>query len=217
MVGLNGDCTLDAALNSQEQEAALMMTANNALSHNPPTSWLCYTSAGATAAGSSNLAGGFNPTESIWQFIKDEGTGNFPVGHRRYVLHSTKQQFGFGATPNATALYVFHSDANTQIPAFIAFPPKGFIPQQLIPSRWSFAIPGADFTASTVTMTGPGGNGPLTVVSNNITFYGDNSVVFVPTPVDIANTTDVEYTITISGITNAPQTSYTYKTTIFKP
>ncbi|HVJ00555.1 MAG TPA: hypothetical protein VM662_00140, partial [Sphingomonas sp.] len=33
------------------QQAALMMAANAQLSHTPPTSWRCYTAAGAAAAG----------------------------------------------------------------------------------------------------------------------------------------------------------------------
>lgn len=46
----------DTSKNAASQEAALMMSVNNSLSHSPPPSWQCYTSAGDTAAGSSNLA-----------------------------------------------------------------------------------------------------------------------------------------------------------------
>jgi len=34
-----------------------MMKANNTLDYNPPNTWTCYTSAGATGAAKSNLAG----------------------------------------------------------------------------------------------------------------------------------------------------------------
>src|ERR671939_32409 len=45
---------LTATEAAQEQAAALMMSANNALSHTPPGSWVCYSAAGASAAGNSN-------------------------------------------------------------------------------------------------------------------------------------------------------------------
>ena len=40
----------DATLDGYAQECALMMHANGAWSHYPPTSWDCYTVDGATAA-----------------------------------------------------------------------------------------------------------------------------------------------------------------------
>jgi uncharacterized protein YkwD len=47
-----------ATLNQKSQEAALMMAANQSLTHAPPTSWRCYSTAGAEAVGRSNLASG---------------------------------------------------------------------------------------------------------------------------------------------------------------
>lgn len=52
--------TLDPALTSADQSAALMMHANYSLSQFPPSSWTCYTAAGAAAAGRSNLALGIS-------------------------------------------------------------------------------------------------------------------------------------------------------------
>ena len=51
MAGLPGGVTLDATENSEAQQAALMMAANDELDHSPPTSWLDYTAAGADARG----------------------------------------------------------------------------------------------------------------------------------------------------------------------
>lgn len=215
-VGLNDNCTLDPSLYVQEQETALMMTANNTLSHTPPSSWTCYTAAGSTGAGSSNLALGTNTSGAVTAFINDYGTGNTACGHRRWILHSTKQQFSFGSTDNAMALYVFASGTNTTIPAYIAWPPKGYVPQSLIFGRWSFSIPGANFGSATVTMTGPSGNVSLIQdpVANG---YGDNTLVWEPTGVITNSTTDVTYTVTVSGITGATQSSYTYNVVIIKP
>jgi hypothetical protein len=217
LVGLNDNCTLDPSLNSQEQEAALMMSANSSLSHNPPTTWSCYTQAGHDGAASSNLALGNNSSSAIWAFIDDFGSGNSAVGHRRWILHSRKQRFCYGSTSSAMALYVFFTDTNTHVPSFIAYPPDGYIPQQLISSRWSFSIPNADFSASTVTMTGPSGNIPLTVVSSTANGYGDNTIVWEPVGINTTSTADVNYTVTVSNIASDVQTTYTYTTTIFKP
>jgi hypothetical protein len=217
LVGLNDQCILDTTKNSQQQETALMMSANNSLDHMPPMTWLCYTTAGATGAGSSNLALGPNSSSAIWGFIRDDGSGNAPVGHRRWILHSRKQRFCYGSTDDAMALYVFYTDTNTIIPSFIAYPPKGYVPQQLIPTRWSLSIPNADFSAATVSMTGPTGTIPTTIVSSTDNGYGDNTIVWVPVGVDISNASDVPYTVTIDNIVNTTQSSFTYTTTIIKP
>lgn len=216
MVGLNDNCTLDTTLFAQEQETALMMSANNQLSHSPPNTWLCYTSSGASGAASSNIALGYNSSTAIWAFIRDDGSGNQDVGHRRWILHSRKEKFSYGSTSNAMALYVFATGANTQIPSFIAFPPNDYIPQTLVPARWSFGIPLANFSSATVTMTGPSGTVPLNIVSSTAS-YGDKTIVWEPSGIDLTNASDVAYTITVSGISGAAETTYTYTTTIFKP
>ena len=56
MAGLPGTVVLDGALDSASQSAALMMSANDAINHNPPTNWICYTSQGASAAAQSFIA-----------------------------------------------------------------------------------------------------------------------------------------------------------------
>src|SRR2546422_1013014 len=124
MVGLNDNCTLDASKFQQEQETALMMKANFSLSHNPPASWTCYTSEGATGASGSNLALGAHSSSAVTAFMQDDGSGNEPVGHRRWILRSSSTSFSYGTTDISMALYVFGAVGNTKIPAFIAYPPK---------------------------------------------------------------------------------------------
>jgi hypothetical protein len=65
-------------------------------------------------------------------------------------------------------------------------------------------------------MTGPSGNVPLTIVSTAGS-YGDKTIVWEPQGVLTNATDDVSYTVTVSGITGAPQSSYTYSTILFKP
>ena len=215
MVGLNDNCTLDTTKFAMCQETALIMRANNQLSHTPPSSWLCWTSTGYTGAGSSNLSLGNHSVNAVMSQIRDDGANNSSAGHRRWILYSPRTKFSYGTTSNTMALYVFISGSNTQIPEYIAYPPKGYVPQQLVFNRWSFGKPGANFSAATVTMTGPSGNVPLTV-NPVATGYGDPTIVWEPTGIITNSTGDVTYTVTVSGIVGAPQTSYTYNVVIIK-
>ena len=48
LVGVPDNITYDPSRDLETQEASLMMSANNSLSHFPPMSWTCYTTEGAT-------------------------------------------------------------------------------------------------------------------------------------------------------------------------
>lgn len=213
----------------QVQAAALMMSANNNLSHFPPTTWICYSAAGATGAGSANIALGLQGVAAIDLFMDDFGTGNSATGHRRWVIFPPRTAMATGDVPGgnqpprpANALYVFGpSGARPATPNGIAWPPPGFVPYQNLPARsnrWSFSYPGADFTTASVTMTGPGGAIPVTfeMIQNG---FGDNTLVFLPTGVSYDKpAADTTYTITVGGMTgaNVPAT-VTYSVTIIDP
>jgi hypothetical protein len=218
LVGLNS-CTMDTTVYSQEQQVALMQDAHGSLSHVPDVSWACYTAAGASGSMSSNLAAGGIASTAIDLFINDFGTGNQVCGHRRWILHSPRSQFSDGSTNSYYALYVWGAATNTTFPAYIAYPPKGYIARNLVYGRWSFGIPGssANFAAATVTMTGPSGSVPLSIVSSTDNGYGDNTIVWEPTGINTSSSTDVSYTITVSGISGVSPTIYTYTVTLFAP
>jgi hypothetical protein len=217
IVGLNDNTTLDPSKYGMYQDAALMMKANNALNHTPPDTWTCYTQNGYTGASTSNLALGAHASNAVTLFINDPGASNTSVGHRRWILHSAKTQFSYGSTNSSMSLGVIGvAGGNTKIPAFIAYPPNGYIPQTLTFPRWSFGIAGADFSAATVTMTGDSGNIPVTIISAGGS-YGDKTIVWEPQGIVTNSNADVSYTVTVSGITGAAQTSYTYTSIIFKP
>src|SRR5262249_18266693 len=55
MAGVPNGINFQSSWNQQDQQAALMMSANQTLSHTPPTNWACYTAAGAEAASKSNV------------------------------------------------------------------------------------------------------------------------------------------------------------------
>lgn len=217
LVGLNDNTTLDTSKFKMYQEAALMMKANNQLSHTPPNTWTCYTALGYTGANTSNLSLGSHSVNAITSFISDFGTNNKPCGHRRWILHSAKTQFSYGTTDASMSLgTIGMAGGNTIIPEFIAYPPKGYMPQGIVFSRWSFSIPGADFSNATVTMKGPAGDITLTVVSKTDNGYGDNTIVWEPVGIVTNSPADMLYTITISGVAKTPKTTYTYGTTIIK-
>jgi len=56
MCGILSDLTMDTAQSRKCQEAALMSSANGSLSHNPPSTWTCFTVGGAEACARSNLS-----------------------------------------------------------------------------------------------------------------------------------------------------------------
>jgi hypothetical protein len=235
LAGLPGNITAFASPQQpDDQAAALMMVANQTLSHAPPSNWICYTQAGYDGASRSNLTlgGGFNyngPT-AIEGYMDDSGNGNSFVGHRRWILYPAQAHMATGdvdataenAGYSANALWVvgpFGTRAAT--PNGTPWPPNGYVPWQLLPpssNRWSFSFPGATFTTAAVTMTKNGSPLTLTVTENGAhdnLGYADNTLVWEPVGVSYAQPTqDVLYQVTITGITGggAPASvSYTVK------
>ena len=64
--------------NDAAKVAALIMHANDRLSHSPPSSWNCWTAAGDEAAGTSSLALGHYGSAAV--------TGDFPQEPRSNAL-----------------------------------------------------------------------------------------------------------------------------------
>ena len=217
LVGLNDNTTLDASFFDQMQQTVLMMHANGTIDHFPPNTWACWTQSGYDGAGITNLAT-THSTAAVTLFIEDPGSFNHAVGHRRWILHSDKTQFSYGTTSQYMALTITGvAGGNTKIPDFIAYPPGTYVPQQLVFPKWSFSIPSADFTSANVAMTGPDGNVTLTIISRTDNGYGDNTIVWEPQGIVTNSPSDVEYTVTVTGVLNAAQADYTYKTTIVDP
>lgn len=219
LVGLN-TITLDESQFDKYQHTALLMKANNQVSHYPPETWACWTEDSADGASDSNLTSSHS-TDAITSFIEDRGQNNKAVGHRRWILHSSKTKFSYGTTNSTMSLAVKGvANGNTQIPTFIAYPPNGYVPRQLVFSRWSFSIPNANFSAADIKMKGPEGDIDLNIVSNEynqFSFIGDNTIVWEPQGVITNSSTDQSYTIVVSNVENTTQSSYTYEVTIIEP
>jgi hypothetical protein len=229
MAGLPLLVGFDPTYNAKAQSAALMMSVNRSLSHTPTSSWICYTEAGREGAGSSNLYLGPYGPEAISGYIYDPGGGNYFVGHRRWILYPPTQFMGTGdipardGRPASNALWVF-DQANMRGPrpetreTFVAWPPPGYVPYQVVYPRWSFGYPQADFSQATVMMTR---NGQALAVQRNtpVNGYGDNTLVWEPlTSFGSAPGADVRYQVTVSNANIAGQVrSFSYTVTIFNP
>lgn len=226
--GLGGldSITLDPALNVEAQDAALIMEANQYLSHWPPTTDKCYSERGARGAGNSNLHGGTggyvlnNAAQYVKAYMTDAGANNTGAGHRRWIMNPQASTMGVGTTKSFNAIQVFgQSDGASVQPTMVAFPNAGYFPQQLEPNgRWSVSIPNVDFGAATVTVTDPAGT-VLGVKKHAPEMgYGTNSLVFDVTGIKYATgEATSEYTVTVSGLSQTayPGGQVSYKVYLF--
>lgn len=219
---------LNETYNAKAQQAALMMSVNGSLSHSPPSSWTCYTADGKQAAGSSNLYLGRYGPSAISGYIYDPGGGNYFVGHRRWILYPRTRFMGTGDIPSkdgksrSNALWVFDADKHSSRPetreSYVAWPPPGYVPYQVIYPRWSFAYDKANFSGASVTMTRNGAPVSLSVnaLANG---YGENTLVWEPnTTIEKPAAGDVVFKVTINNvvISGSPQ-SFTYDVIMIDP
>jgi len=235
MAGVPATITLNNANNTDNQLAAVMMSANTNLSHTPPNTWYCWSINGSNAASMSNLALGYDGADAITGYMWDFGAGNFEAGHRRWILYPQTQIMGTGDVPPAggyspaNATWVFDANLFGPRPAtrqpYVAWPPAGYVPRQLVYPRWSFALTNADFTNATITMKS---NGVVVATSTQqyVTGYGENTLVWYPSSLDPNNFntvfpfggTDTVYSITVTNIKfGAGMVGYTYNVTVFDP
>jgi VCBS repeat protein len=205
---------------TDNQNAALMMSANNSLSHTPPTNWLCYTASGSNGAGHSNIALGLTGIDAVDAYIDDWGSNNTAAGHRRWILYPPQIGFGTGDLPNSNALWIagnnwsFGTRPNT--PNGVAWPPQGYVPWDLLPAnsnRWSFSYPNANFSASTSAAISRGGVSYAATYEAVANGYGDNTFVFLPQGFPyLRPDSDTSYAVNVSGVSGTgipPAFSYT--------
>ncbi len=232
MAGIPANVTFTDAFNRKAQQAALMMAAEGSLSHSPPETWACYTAEGREAAENSNLhmAIPSSGVRAIDSYIKDSGAGNDAVGHRRWILFPQTLTMGTGDVPStarswgANALWVFGetSRIRTARDEFVAWPPPGFVPYQIVYPRWSFSYPRANFANATVSMQQNGQ--PVELRQERVqNGFGEHTIVWIPLGLsDRASwpkpDADTTYTVTISNVVIGGQArNFTYTVTVFVP
>jgi hypothetical protein len=233
MAGVPATVTLDTAFNTNDQQAAVIMSANANLSHTPPSSWFCWTASGSNAANNSNIAIGNAGADAITAYIWDFGANNNVAGHRRWLLYPQTRVMGTGDVPEqgnfyaANATWVFDGNYGGPRPAtrkpYVAWPPAGYVAYQVVYPQWSFALSNVNLSPATVSMRSNG----VTVgtvkqaYQNNV---GESTLVWVPMGLDYTsgnslfpfNGSDTIYTVAISNIIGSPS-FYIYNVTVFDP
>ncbi len=213
-----GPVTFDPSLSAKAQQAALMMYANDALDHAPPTSWDCYSAEGADAAGSSNLARGYSGADVVQAYMDDPGATNTGAGHRYWLQRPTTQTMGNGMVGDANALWVFGAEAPTTGPTYTTWPSAGFFPAPLEPNgRWSFTPwdPAHDLSLAPVSVTDEtDADVPVTVHPREA--WG--SLVFELGDLPDLTGADDRYTVTINDILHGTEVlQHQYSVTLFDP
>ena len=215
--GLNNTLTENNLKSAKSQDAALMMHANGSLNHFPPNSWKCFTDAGKEAAANSLLTS-ISGAAAIDSYIRDQGAENAPVGHRRWLLWPRLQEMGIGNTNRYNALWVIGNagTAPADAPDFIAWPPEGFVPKQVVYPRWSFSIANADFSTTTVRMKYKNG-GTVSLQTEDLSeAFADNTIVWQPDLNLINIDSDTTFVVTLNSVViNGEETDFEYEVVVF--
>lgn len=219
--------TFDPGYSAAAQQAALMMYANTAVSSRPPSTWRCWTDAGADGAASSNLSGSSSGAAVVRQYMDDAGDGNVGVVRRTRLQRPTVRSMGSGTVGSYNALWVTTTRGVADTPSYTTWPSSGYFPAPLEPAgRWSVAPwdVDVDLRRATVAVTGPDGR-PLAVTTHPVGTAqrgqpGRPLVFEVGTlPVPTGGRADT-YTVTVSGILNAwgdTLDDYQYQVLLFDP
>lgn len=234
LAGVTPRVALDTAWSSAAQQAALMMAANNRLSHTPDPSWRGYTTAGAEAARWSNLALLLHGPQAISGYMSDGLAGNEAVGHRRWMLFPNILRAGVGdipgsaTVPAANVLWLLDPaglvGGGPMRDGFVAWPAPGHVPHDTVPDRWSFTLPGADFSGATLTLRRDGAVVPVRL-EPVVAGFGDATLVWVPEGRDAnaaylpnwpAPAADVAYDVALANVrVRGVARSFAYRVTVF--
>lgn len=232
MAGVPDDITFEPAFNERAQAAALIMSANKAVTHGIDEKWACYSEPGYLGAMNSNLIFGAYGYAAIDYYMMDPGGNNAAAGHRRWILYPQTQNMGSGDIPPqpgshpVNALYVFDGHywdtRPTTRDSFVAWPPRGYVPYKIVYPRWSFSLPDAFFWDTTVTMIRDGQQVPVDIEPVDYR-YGENTLVWIPEGHDSWDlwpkpVSDVRYTIHVDNVWVAGQyRSYIYDVIVIDP
>ena len=132
---------LDAATNEICQKAALMMTSNKSLDHEPPRTWRCWTNDGFYAAKHSLLIQDANTSMAVTYIMDDQ---NPAAGNRRWLLYPNGKVYGHGSTNNVAVIWALDDSGSTDTTQYmdqpVSWPPEGDVPQMMLFKNWTFSI-----------------------------------------------------------------------------
>ncbi len=196
----------DPAKDAQDQACALLMRANNMISHEPPTTWTCYTQDGATAAGSSNVSSG-RAVSSVDAYMIDNGNPT-TIGHRRWILSNSLGPIGIGGTDRASCMWTLNGTGRAG-KTWMAWPAAGIIPLQAVSrsgtttdsTGWTVQSDNINLAGAQVSVTVDGAAQPVTVTELGANYGSRYAIRFNP----IGWTTQAGKTYAVS-VTNIPTT-----------
>lgn len=172
----------DSTRNKRAQECALMMNANRALNHFPPSSWSCYTSAGALSAGKSNLAP-YDSVRSVAIYMMDSGNAT-TLGHRRWILSNWLSTIGIGSTSEFSCLDVSNLVGAGSARAWTAWPPPDVpVPisaMNVDSTGWSLQSDQINLNNANVQITEGGTVLPVSVTALSSNYGSTHAISIIP-------------------------------------
>jgi len=177
----------DPTHDAQDQACALMMRANNMISHMPPTTWTCYTQDGATGASNSNVSSG-PAVSSVDLYMIDPGNAT-TIGHRRWLLSNSLGPIGIGGTDKSSCLWTL-SGTGKAGKQWMAWPAAGVIPLQAVSqgrtntvdsTGWTVMSDSINLAGAQVTVTVDGTAQPVTVTQLDANYGSRYAIRFNPT------------------------------------
>jgi uncharacterized protein YkwD len=193
--------TEDPTFTAKAQQCALMMRANNSLSHMPPSTWMCYTADGSEGASHCNISSG-QLVSSVNGFIVDPGNAT-TIGHRRWILGNMIGPTGLGGTDRSSCVWTFGT-SKLKVP-WLAYP-RGVIPIQAMGGGFSGTVDGTGWSlqsdtinveSAEVTITSDGASMPVTktVLQQNV---GSRYAIRF-NPMGWTSTAGKKYSVTVTG------------------
>jgi len=198
---------LDATRNQKDQECALMMRANNMLSHEPPTTWSCYSDDGADAAGNSNISSG-QAVSSVDLYMIDPGNET-TIGHRRWILSNSLGPIGVGGTDRSSCMWTLGGSGKAG-KSWMAWPAAGTIPLQAITGArnqtvdatgWTVQSDSINLAGAQVTVMVDGAAQPVTVTQLGNNYGAKYAIRF--NPMGWTTAAGKTYQVSVTGIPTA--------------
>jgi hypothetical protein len=199
--------TLDPVRNQKDQACALMMRANNMLSHEPPTTWTCYSPEGAEAAGDSNISSG-QAVSSVDLYMIDPGNDT-TIGHRRWILSNSLGPIGVGGTDRSSCMWTLSGTGKAGKP-WMAWPAAGTIPLQAIAGArgqtvdstgWTIQSDNINLANAQVAVTVDGAAQPVTVTQLGANYGSRYAIRF--NPMGWTTAAGKTYNVSITGVSTA--------------
>jgi hypothetical protein len=197
----------DPTRDRQAQACALMQTANGSLSHDPPTTWKCYTQEGKDGSASSNISSGPG-VSSVDAYMIDNGNAT-TLGHRRWIMSNSLGPIGLGSAGKGGASCMQNLNGTGKAgKAWIAWPPQGIVPIQAFggsggrgsvdTTGWMVQSDSINLAGAEVAVTANGADAPVTVTALG-SGYGSR-YAFRFNPMGWTSKAGTTYAVSVSGI-----------------